>query len=104
MSKQFKTLEEMNAIREADAVLKEQQARDFVPEKVEYKDKAAFIISRCVKGPQGWVGFFKVSQLITEDGSGKKLKKPIIKTIAEGVDMVVAMSSLETALRRKVFK
>lgn len=104
MSRPFKSLEEMETIRKADAILKEQQAKDFVPEAVEYEDKALFVVSRCIRGPQGWKGFFQVSQLIVDDGKGKKLKKPIRKVIAEGVDMVVAMSSMETALRRKVFK
>ena len=95
---------EMERIRKADAILVEARRRDFVPEAVEYDDKCAFIISRCVKGPQGWVGFFKVDQLVTEDKHGNALKKPVRKLLKEGCDLLIAMSAIETAIRKRVFK
>ena len=95
---------EMDRIRKADAILVEAARKAFVPESVEYDDKCAFIISRCVKGPQGWVGFFKVDQLITEDAKGNPLKKPFRKVLKGGIDLVIAMATIETAIRRRIFK
>lgn len=98
----FKTAAEMDAIRAEDAKIQEKARREFVPEKNTYKPLAYFEVSRYVTG--SFVGSFVVAQMITEDGQGKPLKKPLRKVVADGVDMVVAMASLETALRRKAFR
>jgi hypothetical protein len=92
----------LKRIREADAELKAKQFKDFVPEKNESAPMAYFEIGRYTKGP--FRGMFLVHQLIVESESGKPLKNPVRKLVIAGVDMVVAMSSLETALRRRVFK
>ena len=102
--KPAKTLPELERIRAEDAKLKAEERKNFVPEKIQYEDKAAFIVSRCTAGPQGWVGFFRVEQLLVVDAKGKALRTPIRKVVADGVDMVVAMSSMETALRKRVFR
>lgn len=101
MSK-LKTPQEMDRIREAEARIQEKLRRDFVPEKNESKPLAYFEISRYVRG--SFRGLFVVTQLITEDGHGEPIKKPIRKVVADGVDLFVAMTSLETALRRRVFR
>lgn len=98
----FKTLAEMSTIREADAKLREEERRNFVPEKNSHKPVAYFEISRYTTGD--FRGLFLVTQMLTEDASGNPLKKPIRKVIAEGVDMVVCMSSIETETRRRVFR
>ena len=94
----------MEAKRTADAKLRQEQAKAFVPEAIEYADGVSFIISRCIRGPQGWVGLFAVDQVIFDDAQRKALKKPLRKRIAEGVDMVVAVSSMETAARKRYFR
>lgn len=100
----FKTASEMDRIRKADAIIQEKRIKSFVPEDIKYDDKASFVISRCVRGPQGWVGFFKVDQIITEDRHGVPLKKPFRKMLKSGIDMVVALATIEEALRRRVYK
>lgn len=100
--RQSKSVEEMERIREANSKLREKEIKNFVPEKNTSKPVAYFEISRYTTG--NFTGLFLVAHILTEDAHGKTLENPIRKVIAEGVDMVVAMSSLETALRRKVFK
>lgn len=95
---QIKTAAEMLTIRQIDAKIREKEKRNFVSEPVAYDDKASFVVSRCIRGPQGWVGLFKVCELIQ---NGKKTER---KVLANGVDMVVVMSSIEDAVRRKVYK
>lgn len=99
--KREKSIEEMEVIRAADSLLRQKAIAEFVPEKNESKPVAHFEISRYTQGQ--FMGLFIVSQIFN-DQDGKTLKKPIKKVIAEGVDIVVAMSSLETALRRRVFR
>lgn len=101
MSK-LKSPQEMEHIREADAKLREKQLREFVPERNISKALAYFEIGRYTSG--NFRGLFTVHQMITEDALGKPLKKPIRKTVADGVDMVVAITSLENAIRRRVYK
>lgn len=84
MKPQFKTPAEMDRIRAADAVLRQKQMRDFKPEPTEYEDGMFLVISRCIKGPQGWVGMFELSKLVMEDEQGKPLKKPIRKVLISG--------------------
>jgi hypothetical protein len=98
----FKTAQEMEAIRTAQGKINEKNLRTFVPEKNEYTPVAYFEFSRYTKGQ--FAGLFLVHQLVTEDAHGKPLKKPVKKLVAEGVDMVIALSSMETALRKKVFR
>lgn len=98
----LKSPAEMDRIRKVAAVIREKEMREFIPEKNEHKPIAYFEISRYTTG--SFRGLFLVAQMIADDSQGRPLKRPIRKVIAEGVDMVVAMSSLETALRRKVFK
>ncbi len=98
----LKTPQEMEAIREKDAALKAEELKHFVPEASESRALAYFEIGRYTKG--SFRGLFIVSQMLTEAPDGKPLKRPIKKTIAEGVDIVVAMATLETALRKRAFK
>jgi hypothetical protein len=98
----LKTPAEMEAIREKDAALQEEQRKHFVPERNESRALAYFEIGRYTKG--SFRGLFIVSQMITEDTAGKPLKRPIKKTLAEGVDIVVALAQLETALRKRAFR
>ncbi len=98
----LKQAAEMSRIREQDAVLRAKQNLEKKPEPNLHKPVAYFEISRYTTG--SFRGLFLVTQLMTEDGKGNTLKKPIRKVVAEGVDMVVAMSSLETSLRRRVFR
>jgi hypothetical protein len=92
----------MESIRAKDAILQQALRKSAIPEKSATRPLAYFEVSRYVAGQ--FTGMFQVAQLITEDAQGKPLKKPLKKIVADGVDMVVAMSSLETALRRRVFK
>lgn len=97
-----KTLAEMERIREDDRILREKQIRDFTPERNTTRVMANFQVERYVTG--NFKGLFLVARIITEDINGRKLKVPLRQVISDGVDMVVAMSSLETALRKKVFR
>ena len=89
----------MDAIREAEAPLRQKEKDSFVPEANEYSPVAQFEINRYTKGQ--FMGVFVVVQLIKD---GRNPKQQIRNILAEGVDIVVAMSSLETALRRRVFR
>ena len=100
MSK-VKSPQEMEHIQAEDAILKEQAARDYVPERNRYEPVAYFEVSRYVTGQ--FMGLFVVAQLFTQDAKGKTLKKPFKKVIAEGVDIGVANSSIETAIRKRVY-
>ncbi len=97
----LKTPQEMEAIREKDAALKAEELKKFVPEKNESRPLAYFEIGRYTSG--SFRGLFVIHQLVTEGADGKALKKPIRKTLAEGVDVVVGMAAIETALRKRVF-
>ncbi len=92
----------MKLVREEDAKLRAKQIAAYVPEPLEHKPLATFEIGRYTKGQ--FRGLFIVTQLTLEDPAGKPLKKPLRKVIAEGVDLVITLSSLETALRKRVFK
>lgn len=98
----FKSLEEMERIREGQAVLDQKRLATQIPEANESKPVGYFEVFRYTKG--SFRGLFGGAVMITEDAKGHPLKKPIRKIVADGVDMVVLMSSLETALRRKVFR
>lgn len=98
----LKSAVEMDRIRAADAKLREKQIKEFVPEKNLKRPVAYFQIERYTAG--SFRGLFAVSQVIPEDANGRPLKRPLVKTVADGVDVHVAMSSLETALRKKVFR
>lgn len=98
----LKSKQEMERIRAADAVVQEKRLSAYVTPKNEATPVAYFQVDRYISG--SFRGLFVVSQLIVDDAQGKQLKKPIRKVVADGVDMVVAMSSLETALRKKVFR
>ena len=96
MSKFIMSPARREAILEAEGKVQEQLRRDFKPEPIAFEDKAFFVVSRCVAGPQGWKGLFQVAQLVTQDDKGRPLKKPTRTVIASGVDMVVAMAAMET--------
>jgi hypothetical protein len=93
---------ELDRIREAESRIQEKLRRDFKPEANTTAPMAYFEVSRYVTG--NFKGMFQVAQMVTDDGHGKELKKPIRKVIADGVDFHVAISSLETALRRRVYR
>lgn len=96
------SIAEMEVIRAKDSELRRKEAKNFVPEKNESKALAYFEISRYTKGQ--FMGSFIVTQYICDDSKGNPLAEPIKKVVSDGVDMVVAMSSLETAIRRRVFR
>lgn len=97
------TAHEMDKIRADDAVLQEVLKRDFVPEPVQYKDGIVLVISRCIKGPQGWAGLFKLEEVQMEDEKGKKLKIPIRRTLVEGRDRDGIMTTVDRAIGRRYF-
>lgn len=105
----FKTAEEMKRIQEADAAL-QAKAKKPVPEKNEARPLVYFEVGRYIKGP--FRGLFVVHQLIEVevkvDKAGKALAKPKMehekKVIADGVDVHVVATALETAVRRRAFK
>ncbi len=94
----LKSAAEMKTIREADAALKAKQLKEFVPEKNVHKPLAYFEVSRYTAGQ--FKGLFVVAEFTPATGKAK----PERKIISDGVDMVVAMASLETSLRKRVFK
>ena len=99
----FMTAAELLAVQKAEAPKRQRELRERKYAPIEYADKVFIVVSRCTQGPPGWLGMFQVSQLSVEE-NGRPLKRPTRKVIAEGVDMVVAMSSIETALRRRIYK
>lgn len=80
-----KTAAEMEVIREADGILRQKQAKEFVQEPSVLEPFAYFQVGRYRGGP--FHNLFAVAQLVTEDASGKPLKKPISKTLIDGVKM-----------------
>jgi hypothetical protein len=96
----FKTQQEMDIIREADAILRQKQAKDFVPEPNVAEPWAYFQIDRYVKG--SFRGLFTVSQVITEDDHGRTLKKPVRKVLKEGTDMASCGDCVRDALRSRL--
>ena len=92
-----KSMAEMARIQEADAKLRAEQAKTFVPEAPTQRDLARFVVSRYTAG--NCKGLFIVYEAV-EDKEGNITRKQI----AEGVDIVVAMASIETALRKRVYK
>lgn len=90
----IKTLVEMERIRAEDAKLRAQEVH--VPEKNVSKPLAYFEVSRYTAG--SFRGSFVVADVTPIEGKKRR------KIIADGVDMVVAMASLETSLRKRVFK
>ena len=90
----------MERARQQDALLKSKQV--FETEPSEAKPVAYFQVDRYTTG--SFRGLFIASQLITDDRQGKPLKKPVRKVLAAGVDLVVALASIETALRQKVYR
>ncbi len=94
----IKTAMEMNAIREADAKLKAEALKTFVPEKLASKPLAYFEISRYTAG--SFRGLFIAAEFIPAEGK----KKAERKVIADGVDIVVVMANIETSLRKRVFR
>lgn len=71
-------------------------ALELQPEGNKNRPLAYFQVDRYTQGP--FRGLFLGFQLV-EDKDGK----PKAKMIAEGVDMVVLMSAIETALRKRVY-
>ncbi len=97
-----KTLAEMNLEREKQAVIDAELRKNRKPEPNVATPLAFFEIGRYTSG--SFRGLFVVAQMITEDHKGRDLKKPIRKIVADGVDIFVAMTSLETAVRRRVYR
>lgn len=98
----LKTPAELERMREAQAVIDADLRKKAKPEANVAHPLAYFEVGRYTSG--SFKGLFIVSQLITEDPKGRELKKPIKKVVADGVDMFVAITSLETALRKRVFR
>ena len=94
----LKSIAEMERIRAANSIIRQAEIKAFVPEKNAYKPVAYFEIDRYIAGD--FRGLFLVAQFTPAEGK----KKAERKVIAEGVDLVVAVSTLETCLRRRVFK
>ncbi len=92
----IKTPQEMERIRAADAILVAERNKKFVPEKNKRIPLAYFEVSRYTEGQ--FRGLFAVEALSSAHPKAQR------KVIADGVDMVVAMASLETSLRKRVFR
>lgn len=101
-SSRLKTPAELDRMREEQAKLDAKRRETETREPNVCKPLAYFEVGRYTSG--SFKGLFVVSQLITEDEKGRTLKKPIRKSVADGVDIFVAITSLETALRRRVYK
>jgi hypothetical protein len=86
---------ELDRVRVADAILQEKARKAFISERVEWSDKIAFVVSRCTKGPQGWPGMFRVYR---QDGPKSR------QVLISGVGMDGVVSTIETAIRKRVFK
>jgi hypothetical protein len=97
----FKTRAEMDRIREANAILRAEEIKNFVPESNTTRLLATFEIHRYVTGQLK--GMFVVTQVITDDGKGNRIK-PIRKQIIEGVNMDGVENAIGVAARRRVFK
>ena len=95
----FKTQVEMDAVRRQ---IEQQPIQRPEPEPNETKSLAVFEVFRYVKG--SFVGMFKVVQLFSEDGEGRPMKRPTLKVISDGNFIDIAMSDLETTIRRRVFR
>lgn len=80
----FLTAQELDRIRKADAIIREKQMKEFVPEANEYRDGLYLVVGRGVKG--GVLGMFNLTILVTEDAFGNKLKKPIRRQVKEGTN------------------
>ncbi len=102
MAYKIKTLPELERERVKQAVIDADLRANRKPEANVATPLAYFEIARYTSG--NFRGLFVVAQMITEDHKGRDLKKPIRKVVADGVDIVVALSSLETAVRKRVFK
>lgn len=106
----LKNPQEMERIRQRQAALDEAAAKNRKPEPNLAAPLASFEIGRYTQG--SFKGLFVVTQKVEEiaykDKDGAALSKPVKrtvkKTVADGVDMFVAITSLETALRKRVFK
>ncbi len=98
MAQLTKTALEMDRIRKAAAVLEEKARKAFVPEPNIDKPVCYIEIGRYVQG--SCRGLFTVYEFTP--GKGKKDAER--KRIAEGVGIDVVVSSIETAVRRRVFK
>ena len=106
----LKTLQELDRMRESQAVIDADLRKKHKPEENVARPLANFEVSRYTSGD--FKGLFVVTQMveetITKDKDGKALAKPIKKsvrkTVADGVDMFVAITSLETALRKRVYR
>ena len=93
---QFKSLAEMQRIREADAKLREIANRNFIPEPWEHKVVANFEVCRYTTGQCR--GLYLVFQVFAEDNNGRTLRKPMRKLIAEGVDKHMVSMRIREAI------
>lgn len=87
---------EMERIRAIDAKLKEEELKNFKPEPNTHKIYLSIEVGRYVTGQ------FKGSFVIIENI--KDGKKSTRKVISDGVDLLSALASIETSIRRKVYK
>ena len=99
MARAYQSLADMERIRELDAKYRAEQAKTFVPEKVEYTPWLTIRIDRCTKG--NIKGLFSVVHLITEQ-DGKHLRHPIEKVLAEGVDMHIVECTVRKAVDKRL--
>lgn len=98
----LKNPKEMELIREKQALLDAELIKNRKGEPNVATPLAYFEIARYTSG--SFRGLFLVAQLIAEDEKGKTLKKPVRKVVADGVDIFVAITSLENAVRKRVYK
>jgi hypothetical protein len=101
MKPQFKSVAEMQRIRESDAKLRAEQNKKIIPEPNVYKPLAYFECGRYTTG--AFRGLFAVFQLIVEDEQGRKLKTPIRKPVSDGDDFFMASGKMAEAFRRRVY-
>ena len=99
---QYKSIAELDRMRTAESAARAKLPH--VPPPPNVKRPLVFIeVGRYANGGN-FAGLFYAQLHLGEDAQGKPLKKALIKTLADGVDVPVVMSEIETAIRRRAFK
>lgn len=101
MANQVVNLLERERIRKANDIVQQKLKKEFVPEAVEWDDKIFVVVSRCVKGPQGWPGLCKLAIL---DEAQMKKAKAARKVVISGVYVNECVNHFEAALKDRMYK
>ncbi len=98
----LKTIAEMDRERMKQIVIDDEIRKNRKPEPNISTPLAYFEVSRYTSG--NFKGMFVISQMITEDHKGRELRKPIKKTVIDGVFIDGALDALGQAIRKRVFR